>query len=282
MNVSIAIAVPPVHVGYLSNRNATAQESGPEPPLGVISGQARGWMLGSSRSGREIDAHHHAPGAGAAYLGEAGLGEDLAAADVQLTPDDLLAGMGDHRVGLQGSGTIFPCVVDRGRGQRVADAAHAVPLAGHETGNRPDAGVRLVLVATAPDGPDPRQPRVRRARLDRHPAGRLRTKVGHEPGGAARPRVAAVGLLTEPGAAAGFVHRTPVAVRRLEVLAVAFARLAGRAEDGLQVRPRSLVGGNDGQLRGGQVIAVHGGHGNPGYGRSASGMVPWPGSRALF
>src|SRR5262249_23732313 len=121
------------------------------PARGDI-GQAR--RAESCQSGREIDAHHHAPGAWAAYLGEAGLGEDLAAADVQLTPDDLLAGMGDHRVGLQGSGAIFPGEVDRGRGQRVADAALAVPLAGHEAGDRPDAGVRLVLVAAAPDRPD--------------------------------------------------------------------------------------------------------------------------------
>src|SRR5215471_8129542 len=248
-----------------SQQDTTAQTPRPRPPLRVISG--------------EIDAHHHAPGAGAAYLGEAGLGEDLPASDIQLTPDDLLAGMGDHRVGLKGPGAILPCEVDRGRGQRVADAALAVSLAGHEAGNRPDAGVRLVLVATAPDGPDPGQSRVRRARLDRHPASRLRSEVGHEPGGAARPRVITVGLLTEPGATAGVVHRAPVAVWDLEVLAVALAGLAGRPEDGLQVCPRGLVGGNDGQLRRGHrasrrgVIAVHGGHGNPGSGRSASGTA---------
>src|SRR5215831_2520638 len=233
MNVSIAIAVPPVHAGYV-NRTLQRRTTWSRPPPRVISPSPR---TREAWSGREIDAHHHAPGAGAAYLGEAGLGEDLAAADVQLTPDDLLAGMGDHRVGLQGSGTIFPCVVDRGRGQRVADAAHAVPLAGHETGNRPDAGVRLVLVAAAPDGPDPGQSRVRRARLDRHPASRLRSEVGHQSGGAARPRVITVGLLAEPGAASGVVHRAPVAVWRLEVLAVALAGLAGRAENGLQVCP---------------------------------------------
>src|SRR5215470_15782473 len=257
--------MPDTSTGTLQRRTPWSR-----PPPRVISpkpANAGVW------SGREIDAHYHAPGAGAAHLGEAGLGEDLAAADVQLTPDDLLAGMGDHRVGLQGPGAILPGEVDRGSGQRVADAALSVPLAGHEAGNRPDAGVRLVLVATAPDGPDPGQSRVCRARLHRHPASRLRTEVGHEPGGTARPRVTTVGLLTKPGAAAGIAHRAPVAVWDLEVLAVALAGLAGRAEDGLQVCPRGLVGGNDGQLRRGHVIAVHGDHGNPGSGRSASGTA---------
>src|SRR5215831_5977572 len=260
MNVSIAIAVPPVHAGYV-NRTLQRRTTWSRPPPRVISPSPR---TRESWSGREIDAHYHAPGAGTAYLGEADLGEDLAAADVQLTPDDLLAGMGDHRVGLQGPGAILPGEVDRGSGQRVADTALSVPLAGHEAGNRPDAGVRLVLVATVPDGPDPAQPRVCRARLDRHPASRLRTEVGHEPGGAARPRVITVGLLTEPGAAAGVAYRAPVAVWDLEVLAVAPAGLAGRAEDGLLGCPRGLVGGNDGQLRRGHrasrcgVIAVHG------------------------
>src|SRR5215831_4357304 len=193
MNVSIAIAVPPVHAGYV-NRTLPRRTTWSQPPPRVISPSPR---TRESWSGREIDAHYHAPGAGAAYLGEAGLGEDLAAADVQLTPDDLLAGMGDHRVGLEGPGAIFPGEVDRGGGKRVADAALAVPLAGDEAGNRPDASVRLVLVTTAPDGPDPGQPRVRRARLDRHPADRLLVQVGHEPAGAAGLRGIAVGLLAQ-------------------------------------------------------------------------------------
>lgn len=110
---------------------------------------------GNGTLAREIDAHHHAPRAGTAHLGEAGFGEDLAAADVQLAPGDLLAGLGDHRIRLEGPGTIAPGVVDRRGGQRVGDASPAVPLAGHEAGDGPDAVVGLIFLAAAPDGPGP-------------------------------------------------------------------------------------------------------------------------------
>ena len=61
---------------------------------------------------REVDPHHHAPRARAADLGESGISEDLTAADVQLTPGDLLAGLRDHWVCLQCAGAALPGEVD--------------------------------------------------------------------------------------------------------------------------------------------------------------------------
>ena len=48
------------------------------------------------------------------YFGEAGGGEDAAAADVELSPGDLLPGLGDHRVAHEGTSAALPGEVDGG------------------------------------------------------------------------------------------------------------------------------------------------------------------------
>src|SRR5215470_7114227 len=203
----------------------------------------------STGSGREVDPHHDAPRAGAADLGESGVSEDLAAADVQLAPGDLLAWMGDHRVGLQCPGAACPGVVDRGRSQRVGDAALAVSLAGYEAGDGPDAVVCPVLVAAAPHCPHVRQPRIGGARFDGDPADRIRAKVGNKPGRGFGSRIIAIRLLAEPRLPLVAADGLPVAVPDLVGLAVAPAGVIGRAEYRPQVRPGRFVGGDDGQLR---------------------------------
>ena len=60
-----------------------------------------------------------------ADLGEAGGGEDAAAADMQLSPGDLLPGLRDHRVALESTGAAFTREVDRRSHERVADPATA-------------------------------------------------------------------------------------------------------------------------------------------------------------
>src|ERR1700730_3818581 len=206
--------------------------------------------MAAPASVREVDPHHYTSRAGVAHLGEAGVGEDLATSDVQLTPGDLLARWRGHRVRLQRPGAKFPGEADRGGGQRVGDPTLAVPLAGHEAGDGPDAVVQLVLLTAAPNGPDPQQAWIGRAWFDRHPADRLLVEVGHESRGSTGSRVVAVGLLAEAAAPFSVAHGTPVAVPRLEALAVALAGIVGGAENRLQVGPRGLVRADDGQLCG--------------------------------
>src|SRR5262249_11679310 len=91
----------------------------------------------------------------------------------------------------------------------------------------------------------PQQARIGRARFDSHPADRLLAEVRNEPGGGTGPRVTAVSLLAEAAAPFLVAQRTPVAVQRLEPLTVALARVAGGAEDRLQVCPRGVVRGDD-------------------------------------
>src|SRR5258708_5444762 len=133
----------------------TASATQREPP---------GWSLWRAAAAgqpkdlsREVDPHHCSARAGVAYLREAGVGEYLAAADVQFAPGDLLARLGDHRVGLQRPSALLAGVTDRGVGERVGDPALAVTLAGHEAGDGPDAVVRLIFLAAAPHGPHSRQ-----------------------------------------------------------------------------------------------------------------------------
>jgi hypothetical protein len=51
-----------------------------------------------------------------------GGGKDAAAADVELTPGDVLARLGEHRIALQGARTPVSGEVDGGACERVADA----------------------------------------------------------------------------------------------------------------------------------------------------------------
>ena len=85
-----------------------------------------------------------------ADLAEAGRLEDAAAADVGLAPGDLPAGLGDHRVALEGTGTALTRETDGRPGERSRHTAAPVPRAGDEAGDGPDAVVRLVLVPPSP------------------------------------------------------------------------------------------------------------------------------------
>src|SRR3990170_2677519 len=102
------------------------------------------------RSRPEVDAHHDAAQGRPTDLGEPGGGEDAAAADVELSPGDLLAGLRDHRVALESTGAALPREVDSGARERVADAAAAISRADDEAGHGPDRVVGLVLVPAFP------------------------------------------------------------------------------------------------------------------------------------
>lgn len=67
-------------------------------------------------------------------LGEPGGGEDAAAADVELSPGDLLPGLRDHRVALEGTGAALTGEVDGGARERTADPAAPEAGAGDEAG----------------------------------------------------------------------------------------------------------------------------------------------------
>src|SRR3990172_1640704 len=80
----------------------------------------------------EVDAHHDPAEGRSTDLGEPCGGEDAAAADVGLSPGDLLPGLRDHRVALEGTGAALPREVDSGVRERTADAATAEARAGDE------------------------------------------------------------------------------------------------------------------------------------------------------
>jgi ABC-type branched-subunit amino acid transport system substrate-binding protein len=171
---------------HLGGENAVAGATGPlsftpdgqltSPDIPVFEdagGKRR--TLASLAVAVEVDAHDRPAHARAGDLGQAGLGEDLAGADVQLAPGDLPAGLGQHRVALERPRAVRPGVADGGLGQGVGDAAPAVALADHEAGDRPDRVVVLRLVRAAlPHGGQAEQPRVLGAGLDRDPADRDR------------------------------------------------------------------------------------------------------------
>lgn len=72
-----------------------------------------------------------------ADLIEARVGEDASGPDEDLAPGDVLAGFGDHRVALEGSGIAASGEVDCGAGQ---GSGHT---AAPKTGTRREAGDRL-------------------------------------------------------------------------------------------------------------------------------------------
>ena len=98
----------------------------------------------------EVDPHHDAPARGPAHLGEPGGGEDASAADVELSPDDLLPRLRDHRIAFDGTGTALPCEVDGRTRERTAEAAAPEAHASDEAGHGPDAVVGRVFIAAAP------------------------------------------------------------------------------------------------------------------------------------
>jgi hypothetical protein len=143
-------------------------------------------------------------------LGEAGVREDAAAADVELAPGDLLPRLRDHRVALEGAGAALTGEVHGGSGERTADAAFPEAGAGDEAGHGPDAVVGLVLRSIRPgDATVAQQARVVAARLDRAPADGLAFEVGDEAARRVRLRVPGVGLVVTPVVVAVSVMRTP-------------------------------------------------------------------------
>jgi len=79
-------------------------------------------------------------------LGEAGVGEDAAAADVELANEaDLSPGLGDHGVTLEGAGTAFSDKVDGGSGQGPAYPPVSEACPG-------DVSVHIFLAGLASDG----------------------------------------------------------------------------------------------------------------------------------
>jgi hypothetical protein len=66
-------------------------------------------------------------------LVEPGGGEDAAAADMELSPGDVLPGLRDHRVALERSRAALSREVDRGACKRAADAAPPETRAGGDS-----------------------------------------------------------------------------------------------------------------------------------------------------
>jgi hypothetical protein len=62
----------------------------------------------------EVDAHDNPAEGRPTDLGEPGSGEDAAAADIELSPRDLVAGARDHRIALESTGATLPREVDGG------------------------------------------------------------------------------------------------------------------------------------------------------------------------
>ena len=75
----------------------------------------------------EVDAHDGAAEGWAADLCEAGGGEDADVADVEFAPWNVLPTLGDHRIALQGKGSVLACEVHGGACKRVAEAAATEP-----------------------------------------------------------------------------------------------------------------------------------------------------------
>ena len=181
-------------------------------------------------------------------LCESRVREDAPAADVELSPGDLLPGLRDHRVALESTGAALPGEVDGGARERAADSATPETRAGDEAGHGPDAVVGLVLRSPIPgDAAVAQQPRVGVARLDRAPSDGLAVEVGDETTRRVRLRVAAVGLRAKSVRAFLGGERGPRLLRlHLVPLAVAPGRIATRAEDGLEILPGHFVRGHDG------------------------------------
>ena len=156
------------------------------------------------------------------------------------------AGLGDHRVGLEGPGAALAGERDRRGGERPAHAAATVAGAGREADDGPDRGVLLVLAALLPGDAGGRHRRVCGPRLDRAPADRLAVEVGDQAARDRRAREVAVRLGAEAFATRRRRSAQPPRVRPdLEALALAGRRVAARAEDREQVLPGGLVRGHD-------------------------------------
>src|SRR5262245_35345679 len=200
--------------------------------------------------GSEVDAHHHSPLARCGDLAHAGVGEDAPAPDVQLTPGDLDARLGDHRVRLDGASAASTGELDGRTGERAADTAVPERRTGYEAGDDPDPVVGGILTALLEPGPLLRDEREGGAGFDTAPPSGLAVDVGEQPGGVLGLRVPAVGLLTQPLRPLVDCRRPPVAHAHLEALTEAQGVPAPRlADDRLDVFPRRLVGRDDAYRR---------------------------------
>src|SRR5262249_38683248 len=149
--------------------------------------------------GSEVEAHDDAALGRGVHLGEAGVIEDAALADVQFTPRDVRTGVDDHRVALDRTRPAVASEAHRRLGQGAAHPTAPETDTHRETGDGPDAWVRLVLVAALPrDLEHATQSVVHRPGLDPAPTDRLVFEIGDEAGGRSRARLSAVGLLSKP------------------------------------------------------------------------------------
>jgi hypothetical protein len=113
--------------------------------------------------------------------------------------------------------------------------------------------------------------------FDSAPAHRLAVEEGDQAARRIRPRVAAVGLLPEAeGELVGPDRRPRLAGLHLEPLAPASGRIAARAEDGLDVVPARLVGGNDREFRRSRRIG-HDADGNCAMTTPSGRWIAWAG-----
>src|SRR5215207_7025174 len=85
----------------------------------------------------KVETHDHPPGCRVADLLESGVGEDAAAADVQLPPGDVLIRFHEHRVALERPGAAAPREVDGGPNDGPADPSAPVPGPGEDAGYSP-------------------------------------------------------------------------------------------------------------------------------------------------
>src|SRR6185503_18741008 len=89
---------------------------------------AKTWRLGAQNlaSRLEVLAHDDAAFGRRVHLGETGVVEDAALAHAELAPGDVLTGLHDEGIALDGSRAALLRVRRRGRGQRPADTAPSV------------------------------------------------------------------------------------------------------------------------------------------------------------
>src|SRR5712691_5606858 len=190
----------------------------------------------------EVDAHDDPAESRTADLGESGVGENAATADMELAPGDLLPRLRDHRIALEGSSAAFPRKIDGGTRERAADPPSAEAHSGDEAGHGPDPVVALVFSSARPrDAGLAQQARIGAARFHRAPADGLSVEVGDETARRARLRVAAVGLRARPERELFGADRGPGLPRlHLVSLALASGRIAARAEHRLKILPARL------------------------------------------
>jgi hypothetical protein len=166
---------------------------------------------------------------------------------MEFAPGDLLAGFGEHRIGLERAGAALARKPDRRARQAVAHPLAAEAGAHEDAGDRPDPRVGLVFRAAHPGDPvDAEQAGIIGARLDGAPAGRLAVEKSDEAAGRPGIGIAAACLPAQPlGPDFWGVVLERLARRQLVALTKTPRRLAALTENGLEIRPARLVGRAD-------------------------------------